>query len=246
MDLSPVGRQLVPGSCQHGELAPKSSTDRAAAGVWRPGRVGQAEWHPDGARRTRPRARGAAATRDGGPDTRPGAGATGSDLSGFRRVGRRQSARRHGPRASGPRIPQRAPPPSSYPDALRTRAGVVARRRAAARPSPVGGGALGRGHADLGQSSAAEDMPGLELRLDLPGHHQERYAAVVRHAGVWQPGQGPELLRPPPGFAETAQDIGRGACAAAPRRSTASATRVGRRMIPSLRTFTAGESRSTL
>ncbi len=144
------------------------------------------------------------------------------------REGRRQSARRHGPRACGPRIPRRAPAPSSYPGALRAHAGVVARRRAAARPSAVGGGALGRGHADLGQSSAAQDMPGLELRLDLPGHHQERYAAVVRHAGVWQPGQGPELLRPPPGFAESAQDIGRGSRAAAPRRSTATATRVGR------------------
>ena len=45
-------------------------------------------------------------------------------------------------------------------------------------------------------------MPGLELRLALPGHEQERDPPMVRHEGVRQPSQGADVLRPPPALAE--------------------------------------------
>src|SRR6266508_894587 len=85
-------------------------------------------------------------------------------------------------------------------------------------------------------------MPCLELRLDLPGRHEERHAAVVFDAGVWQPGKSPELLRPAPGFAETRQDIGCGSRAAPPRCSTAIATRLDPPCRPR---FVQGECRTT-
>jgi hypothetical protein len=66
----------------------------------------------------------------------------------------------------------------------------------AARPSTLDRGALGRGTVDVGQGPAPEDMPILELRVGLCGHNQERHSAVVRYAGVREPGKGAELLCP--------------------------------------------------
>jgi len=200
MDLSPVGRQPVPGPREHGELAPESRAHRAAADVRRPGRVGPAERRRDRAGRPHPRARGRAAAGAGGPDPRAGAGAAGGDLPGLRRARRRSAARACGPRGARSRAPRGVPGSPSEPGAVGLHPGMAARRRAAARPAPLGGRALGRGGADLGRPAAAQDLPGLPMRLDLPGRHPERDAALVRHGGVRQPGQGPPVLCPPAGW----------------------------------------------
>src|SRR5882724_2402755 len=52
-------------------------------------------------------------------------------------------------------------------------------------------------------------MPIVELRVGLSRHDQERYAAVVRHAGVRESCKGAELLRPEIGTAETGKESSR-------------------------------------
>ena len=200
MDLSPVGRPPEPGPGQHGELAPEPRAHRAAADVPRPGRVGPAERRRDHAGGPRPRAGGRPAAGGGRPDPRAGAGAAGGDLPGLRRAGRRSNAGVRGPRAARSRAPRGVPGSPPEPGALGVHPGVAARRRTAVRPAPLGGRALGRGGADLGRPAAAQDLPGLPMRLDLPGRHPERNAALVRHGGVRQPGQGPPVLCPPAGW----------------------------------------------
>jgi hypothetical protein len=62
-------------------------------------------------------------------------------------------------------------------------------------PCDLACGPLGRGARELGRAAASARVRRGGLRLAVPGSQQERYAALVRHDGMWQSGQGPASSR---------------------------------------------------
>ena len=70
----------------------------------------------------------------------------------------------------------------------------VAKRTPESAPGPLACGTVSGRSFDVGGPRTAQEVPIRELRLDLPGHHTQSHASLVRHEGVRQSGQGPSVL----------------------------------------------------
>ena len=108
---------------------------------------------------------------------------------------------RRRPSAQPKRYGHDQPPPfggdASYPSYAtgpRRLCQRMAKRTPESAPGPLARGTVGGRSFDVGGPRTAQEVPIRELRLDLPGHHAQSHASLVRHEGVRQSGQGPSVL----------------------------------------------------